>query len=351
MRSVKLPGFVVALTLSLLSVGFTAGATSAVEPSGDSPRAGLDSASGPTTCPAKAAGGPTRKLALGISMLDDQNLATLNSFTASVGGRCPAIWSLWSDWGGADAAFPAGALPTALKAQEITPMVLWQPVDPTNLESGAFTYERIVAGDFDGYIREWALDAKEFGAPVLVRFAHEMDGSWFPWGTTATNFAGNTPELFIKAWKRIWKIFRGRSGVGAANVRFLWSPLTPTATLYPGHKFVDYVGFTAFNWGKQRWKTMMDLYPSKVASAARITSKPIIVAETGTTAIGGSKVAWIKKGHKQVYMNLPQIAAVVYFNIDMRFAAQPDWSMETTSGTLDAYRDLLALAKFQGLIR
>lgn len=336
-------GFIAALTLSLVTGGFSAGSASAIEP-GPSPNA--------TSCPARSETVPARQLTLGVSMLKYDDVGTLDSFTASVGGQCPAMWSLWSDWGGDNAAFPAGALPSALKARGITPMILWQPVDPRNLESQAYTYERIVAGDFDAYIRQWALDAKAWGGPVVVRFAHEMDGSWFPWGTTARNLEGNTPEFFIKAWKRIWKAFKGVGGVGATNVRFLWSPLTPRVAVYPGNKFVDYVGFTAFNWGGGKpWKSMVNLYAPKVNKARRITTKPIIVAETGSTAIGGDKLDWIKRGHRQVYKKLPQVAAVVYFNIDMYFADQPDWSMETTPGALSAYRDLLALAKFQGQIR
>lgn len=348
----KLRGFVAALTMSLLSVGLTMGAAYAVDPTrAAAARDAQASAPNAGSCPARAAA-TTRQLALGISMLDYDDLGTLDGLTASIGGQCPAIWSLWSDWGGPNASFPTGAVPSALQARGIVPMVLWQPVDPRNLASEAFTYERILAGDHDAYIRQWALDAKAWGGPVVVRFAHEMDGAWFPWGTTVKNFAGNTPDLFMKAWKRIWKTFKGRNGVGATNVRFLWSPLTPKATFYPGHKFVDYVGFTSFNWGGDKpWKSMLDWFKPKVSKAANITSKPIIVAETGTTAIGGDKLEWIRRGHRQVYKKLPQIAAVVYFNIDMAFAKQPDWSLETTPGALDAYRDLLMLTKFQGQLR
>ncbi len=339
----KLRGFVAALTLSLLTVGLSAGAASAVEP-GLTPNV--------TSCPARSQTVPARQLTLGVSMLDYDDLGTLDSFTASVGGQCPAMWSQWSDWGGDNAGFPSGELPTALQERGIVPMVLWQPVDPRNLDSEAFTYERIIAGDHDAYIRQWATDAKAWGGPVMVRFAHEMDGAWFPWGTTAKNFTGNAPDLFIKAWKRIWRTFKGRYGVGATNVRFVWSPLTPRSEYYPGHKFVDYVGFTSFNWGGGKpWKSMLDLYQPKVDKAANFTSKPIVVAETGTMATGGDKVLWIKQGHRQVYKKLPQVAAVVYFNIDMDFAGQPDWSMETTPGALDMYRDLLLLPKFQGQIR
>lgn len=331
-----------ALVTSLLGAVVLAVPVSAVSPV-------TSDAEGAAEPSASATASSIRKIALGVSMLEDTDIATFNAYTASV-GRAPAAWSVWSDWGGENKHFPSTFL-SQLPAKTV-PVILWQPVDPRNLESQAYTYERIVDGHWDGYIRQWALAAKALDRPVIVRFAHEMDGKWFPWGTTTSNFYGNRPGQFIKAWAHIWKIFRGQSGVGATNVRFMWSPLTPKANVYPTHKFVDYVGFTSFNWGGDKpWRTMVKPITTKVAKARRITPKPIIVAETGTTGIGGNKADWIKKGHRQVYNDLPQIAAIIYFNIDMAIEGQPDWSMETSPGALATYRDLLTEPRFKGKLK
>ena len=40
----------------------------------------------------------TRQIALGVSMANSWDLSQLDSFTANV--RKPAVWALWSDWGG-----------------------------------------------------------------------------------------------------------------------------------------------------------------------------------------------------------------------------------------------------------
>src|SRR5688500_15961677 len=144
----------------------------------------------------------------------------LDSFTASVDGRVPALWTVWSDWGSGNAAFP-GLLANKIRARGSVPIIWWQPVVPGDEGDTLFSNQKIVAGNFDVYIRQWAKDAKTHGGPVIVRFAHEMDGDWFPWGTGR---AGNTAANFIAAWRHIWNIFRGPNGEGATNVRFLWSP-------------------------------------------------------------------------------------------------------------------------------
>ena len=74
-------------------------------------------------------------LVLGVSLSPpDNGLAALDGFMDSVGGHAPGIWSLWSDWGGADAAFPDVTLLDGIVARGGVPMLWWVPVDPSNLE-------------------------------------------------------------------------------------------------------------------------------------------------------------------------------------------------------------------------
>ena len=151
------------------------------------------------------------------------------------------------------------------------------------------TYAKIIAGDFDTYIHRWARAAAAYGKPLILRFAHEMDGSWFPW--SIGRFDGDSRKQFVNAWRHIWNIFKGPKGEGATNVRFLWSPFTPGRRMagahkgiYPGDRYVDYVGFTGMNWndGQRPWTSMVDLYRKPVANLRFISHRPIIVAETGT---------------------------------------------------------------------
>ena len=303
-----------------------------------------------TAKPAK----PARQIALGVSMLSYDNLSALDSFTDSVGGQAPAIWSVWSDWGGTNAAFPT-ALMNGLRDRGVTPMVFWQPVHTGDLTDSTYTYRNIANGDFDDYITAWAQAAKHWGGAVIVRFAHEMDGTWFPWSLWRP---GDTAAQFKQAWRHIWNIFRGPHGVGANNVRFLWSPYSPQASyrsFYPGDQYVDYVGFTGLNWGNyatHQWQSMQDIFAGPTAQLRKITHKPIIVAEAGSNVVGGDKSAWIRNGYPAVYNShtASAIVAIVYFNVDV--AGQVNWLLTTPAGNpppaLAAYAAIAADHRFQG---
>lgn len=303
-----------------------------------------------------AAAEPTRKIALGVSMeaglsaSPGDDLAAVNAFTKSA-GRAPAIWSIWSDWGGANRAFPDTTLLNGLRDRGVTPMIMWQPTGP-GFENGDYRLAKIINGQHDAYITQYAQAAKAWGGTVLLRFAHEMNGYWFPWGIDQFN---NTPARFQKAWRHVWSIF---DTVGATNVKFVWSPMKPCkgcasySSVYPGDKYVKFASFSAFNWGEpQRWKSMLKVFTPAMNALAQVTRKKVIVGETGSARDGGDKAAWIRAGYPAVYKAFPKLKGIVYFNLDMRFAEQPNWLLTDPAGALDAYRETVAKAKFQGLIR
>ncbi len=315
---------------------------------------GLESETGAAEPAGVAPAAKTRKLALGVSQWPYDDLSDLDAFTASV-GRAPATWSVWSDWGGGNAAFPT-ALMAGLAARGVVPVVLWQPVDPSDLKDPRFSYRHIIQGRHDAYLRAWAEAAKAHGGTVLLRLAHEHDGTWFPWGTDRFD---NSPKRFQKMWRHVWNIFRGPDGVGATNVKFVWSPnqpcvkCVPYAKTYPGDAFVDYAGFSSFNWsGKQPWKSMVQTFDLAYRKLRAVTRKPIIVAETGSSPEGGSKPRWIREGYPAVYARFPRIKLIVYFNVDsLTMANQRDWRLTTPARALTAYRAIVAQPRFQGVIR
>ena len=54
-------------------------------------------------------------------------------------------------------------------------MVTWEPWDHTKgVNQPQYALKTIVSGKHDRYIRQWARDAKTWGKPFYLRFAHEM---------------------------------------------------------------------------------------------------------------------------------------------------------------------------------
>jgi hypothetical protein len=295
-----------------------------------------------------------RKVALGVSQNPDNGLAELDAFTAAV-GRTPAIWSVWHSWGAN--ALPDPVLFEGLKARGVVPMVFWEPTDPSNLSSKAFTFNKIIRGNWDGYIRAWAQAAKAHGATILLKFAHEMNGKWFPWGVGNSSFPANTASRFRAAWRHVHDLIRGPGGEGATNVKMLWSiwgscqpgqcPASP-ASLYPGNAYVQYVGFSVFDWNGVL--AMNRIFASPVSLLQAVSSKPIVVTETGTRQ-GSHKPGWITKGYHRVYNAYPRIRAIVYFDVDSSKVNQPDWRLTSPAEAQTAYAAVVAQPRFQGTIK
>lgn len=332
------------LTLAAASLGFLLVATSL-------PALGEYDPGRPTSNEGAGSGSsPARRVALGVAT-PDVGIAELDSFSEAVGAR-PAIWVIWSQWGrAATKGFPM-AQAEALRDRGIQPMVWWEPVKPGDLSDPTYPrHMNIIAGDHDAYIREWARDARDFGEPLLLRFAHEMNNGYFPWSVDSFD---NSPTTFKSAWRHVVDIFRAE---GATNVKFVWSVAkksceggcNPYIEIYPGDAYVDIMGFSGYNWGAhpgKSWTSMYESFRRVTGKLREISHKPIMAAETGSNPLGGDKADWIRNGYRRVYAELPDIEAIVYLDADLRDVGHPDWRIASPADALTAYAEIAGLARF-----
>jgi hypothetical protein len=303
----------------------------------------------------------SRRLALGVSMLQDRDVATYDQFKAE-SGRAPAVWSIWSDWGSTTTQFLPLDFMNHLKANGTVPIILWQPVNPASKWDRSYSYRTIWKTDtYDDYIKAFAQQVRSYDGRVLIRFAHEFDGSWFPWGIGKP---GNSIDEFKGAWRKIFRIFRDREDGLARQARFIWSPQgskgrTWMNQAFPGKSYVDYIGFTAFNWASYKrleWRSLANVVSRRLKLFLDLPKKPIIITETGTHYRPHSKAKWLKDGYAAVYKNWPRIVAISYFNVDMRQTGDPkhpeNWALDrpTDGSPMKAYRWLLTQTKFKGRI-
>jgi Glycosyl hydrolase family 26 len=310
-----------------------------------------------------AAAGP-RKVVLGVS-IDGANRqpSTFDRFASQVGNR-PRIWTLWSQWGNASTkAFPRSAADW-IGRKGAVPLIFWEPYKHGASDPCAWSdHRRIARGAHDRYIRQWARDAKRYRRTVLVRWAHEINGSYFPWGIknkTCRDSAGD----YKRAWKRIVRIFRN---VGARNVKFVWTVskqscrggCNPYDEYYPGSRWVHYVGFSNFNWGAYsgKWVPMVQGVSDVMVKFRQFTRKPVIVAENASNTAGGYKPGWIRSGYEAVYRRWSRIKAIVYLNVNLSHVGHPDWSLNSpgwSAGRSDSHRAYERIAdqrRFRGRIR
>jgi mannan endo-1,4-beta-mannosidase len=253
---------------------------------------------------------------------------------ARMTGRRPAILLYFRSWR-VKHAFDELTLDRIANAGAV-PMLTWEPRRTSLAEIGA--------GRFDRYIRAQARDARHFRRPVLIRFAHEMNGDWYSWGAHL-----NSPAVFIRAWRRIVEIFRDER---ARNARFVWSPNADSEGLarirryYPGDDWVDWVGLSGFSWGGPwDWEGASDIFRSSYRLVTRMTGKPVMIAETAASEIGGDKAKWIDWTFRVDLPRMPRVRAVIWFNGHEDWA---NWHVNSSRASLRAFRFAVTSPRYSG---
>ncbi|HEY6549849.1 MAG TPA: glycosyl hydrolase [Solirubrobacterales bacterium] len=259
--------------------------------------------------PAASAAEGDHAVALGAYIPGSAEDPSLIDRYARLVGRKPVIVTYYKQWDFEP--FVPREL-DAIWSRGGVPMVTWEP---QSYLGRSFSLRSIQRGRFDEYARRSARAAAAWGLPILVRFGHEMNGTWYPW---ARGVAGNNSYRLKAVWRRLVGIFRTQ---GADNVEWVWTPNVntggefPFRDLYPGDAWVDWVGFDGFNWAlRGEWNSFTDIVDNSYEEMAKISSRPMIVAETGSSQTGGDKAAWVASALRREIPKLDRIRAVVWFN-------------------------------------
>jgi hypothetical protein len=233
--------------------------------------------------------------------------ALIDSFAAEV-GRPPVIVGSYEDW---TRPLVNQSWFEAIWSRGSVPLVTWEPWSWIE-SSQRFPLRAIADGRYDAYIRSSAAAAAAWGHPILLRFGQEMNGGWYPWGKE------HSASAYKLAWRHIVNVFRM---LGANNVRWVWSPYVSNGghllfeRYFPGDRWVDWVGLDGFNWGGSRaWQSFSTIFANSYRMLSRMTSRPIMIPETGSTEEGGDKAAWISMALKQELPRFPRIRALVWFS-------------------------------------
>ncbi len=153
---------------------------------------------------------------------------------------------------------PAAKFAEATSKVGATPILTLEPYLPATILSwkpGSKAYEATKA---------FAQGAGKWGQPLFIRFAHEMNGSWYPWAEwtdknenmqrDAGEDTGFTPENYRQAYRNIASMFRQY----APNAALIWCPNSGLLgggqrdvfrPFYPGDDVVDWVGIDVYERG------------------------------------------------------------------------------------------------------
>ena len=233
-------------------------------------------------------------------------------------------------------------------------MVSWEPWKPVPVELGdaqslpqrGYRNRDILHGAQDPYIRRFARSLASFRGVVYLRYAHEMNGTWYPWSYE--------PRMFVLAWRRLVRLFRS---VGVRNVRFVWSPnpnlyegkrpwLQHLRLYWPGRQYVDYVGSTMINFGGvRRRRYTVQRFAPRFEILRREFRKPLMLTETSTEYAG--RIDWLR-GLRRMLRRQRWIRSVVWSQLKSRGQAHMRGSGELG---WDVQTDPAAAAVLRGIIR
>ncbi|GAA4198446.1 hypothetical protein GCM10022219_27880 [Microbacterium oryzae] len=258
---------------------------------------------------------------------------------ASLAGESPSIVLSYDDFG---QPAPIADL-DSVAARGATSLITWEPWRwGDGVSQPAYSNARIAAGEYDAYLRQWGAALAGWGKPVYLRYAHEMNGDWYPWSDGAN---GNAPGSYVAAWQHVHDVVESQ---GATNVQWVWSPnipyagSTPLSSLYPGASYVDVVALDAYNWGTavawSTWTAPSALFGDGLAQVRALApGKPVLIAETGSAEAGGSKADWNRA--LVSYLNdQSDVVGFVWFHQNK----EVDWRIDSSATSAAALAGALA---------
>lgn len=228
---------------------------------------------------------------------------------------------------------------TYAKSQGMKLLIAWEPWNPEQNISQSIDYlKEISEGKHDTYIRSFANSVKTYANPMAIRFGHEMNGNWYPWG--------NRPTEYIAGYRHIVNIFKQE---GVTNVTWMWSvnlesiptaPISNVSSYYPGNDVVDVIGIDGYNWGTSQswsnWKSFKDIFTPAYNFLTTSYAKPIVISETSSTEIGGDKPLWIQTMFKDDLTNtFPRIIEIIWFDI----LKETDWRINSSDASLQSFKN------------
>lgn len=260
----------------------------------------------------------------------------------------------------------------------------------------------VVADDLAALLHEISAT----GVPITVRYAHEMNGSWYPWGQQPTAYVAS------------FRMLAAALDEGAPGTTMMWAPnygggypfaggefettLTelpfrlldtdddgllsmaddPYAPYYPGDDVVDWVGMSLYHWGSVHpWGENEIAEPTKFAEQlvgeydglggddsalpdfyaqyAEQAGKPLAIPETAAfvTADAPPELAlqikrswWSQVLSAETASRFPALAMINWFEwnkFEVEVGADVDWTIARDDDTLAAFtRELPGWLRF-----
>jgi mannan endo-1,4-beta-mannosidase len=270
--------------------------------------------------PQRAIGNPGPMHYVGVVEPDTASSYQPTTLFTSVAGRKPNLTAYYSSWGMpfrarfATAAARAGAV-------VLVHMLPWHQ-----------TMAAIAAGDSDRYLHQFAAAVRRYGGHVIISFAPEADGGWYPWAWHHADAA-----RWVAAWRHVVSVFRESD---ATNVTWLWvmSGDSPAAghvrQWWPGPRYVDWIGVDGYYVTPAN--TFRSVIGKTVRSIRKFTRKPVLLSEVGIGPRAGqaAKISGLFTGIRRDHL-----LGLVYFDVNQHQGLyHQDWRLDDNPAAVAAFR-------------
>jgi beta-mannanase len=219
-----------------------------------------------------------------------------------------------------------------------TPMVTWEPFTPVPASTPDDILDRILAGDYDEYIRTWGRHlASGLRGPdgagdrqLVLRLAHEANGDWYPW-SPEDDGAG-----YVSMWRHVRDLV-AEVLEDEARVQWVWSVnhvdvgRVVLEELFPGDDYVDLLGVDGFNWGATRewstWQSPAAVFGEAFSRLDSLAALPVWITEVGCTSATENGVSprrkneWIETAFE--WFTDGGVETVCWFDVDK----ETDWAV------------------------
>ncbi|OLT13408.1 hypothetical protein BJF78_03575 [Pseudonocardia sp. CNS-139] len=229
-------------------------------------------------------------------------------------------------------------------------LLAWQP----RLDRRRVMFADVLAGDHDDYLTRFFRLAAAHPGQVMIRLAHEMNGTGYPWALGYRGENGSavaSTAQFVATWRYVVDFQRR---VGGDNVRFQWCIMSadrggvPAEEFYPGDEWVDTLGMDVYNgyhgWQEPRavigytYRRLTALNPDMPLWISEIGCRePRIREMSGDPPVPGeSKARWL-----ETFFGLTEFPRIT--NVNFFHAARAyDWRLNSSPDALDVCRAALA---------
>ncbi|MCR4601332.1 MAG: hypothetical protein K5767_06325 [Clostridia bacterium] len=229
----------------------------------------------------------------------------------------------------------------AMKTAKAEDRYLELSLQTTEKKTGNMMFD-VMNGKYDTFLKHMAENIAETQQPVLFRFGNEMNGDWCAYNALKMS---KDAEIYVDAYRHAYDIFEEEGAL--PYTIWVWNPnhrsfpdynWNSEYLYYPGDKYVDVVGMTAYNTGtyyeSEKWTEFADLYDGLYDRMASDYAQPLMITEFASSSVGGNKLRWLDGMFDRIG-DYKRLKVAVWWNScdydedDPETVSRPYWITET----------------------